>query len=96
MFFYNRSELNGATVCALVPLGIITGQAETIKNITVGLVVLACIVVLAVGFLIVIGIQKNMKNIATTLEEVAEGDLTVSAKAKSRDDSEVWRALQMI
>ncbi len=86
MFFYNRSELNGATVCALVPLGIITGQAETIKNITVGLVVLACIVVLAVGFLIVIGIQKNMKNIATTLEEVAEGDLTVSAKAKSRDE----------
>lgn len=86
MFFYNRSELNGATVCALVPVEIITGQAETIKNITVGLVVLACIVVLAVGFLIVIGIQKNMKNIATTLEEVAEGDLTVSAKAKSRDE----------
>lgn len=83
MFFYNRSELNGATVCALVPLGIITGQAETIKNITVGLVVLACIVVLAVGFLIVIGIQKNMKNIATTLEEVAEGDLTVSARQRA-------------
>lgn len=73
MFFYNRSELNGATVCALVPLGIITGQAETIKNITVGLVVLACIVVLAVGFLIVIGIQKNMKNIATTLGRGCRG-----------------------
>lgn len=86
MFFYGRSEVNGATVCALVPMKIITGQAETIKSITVGLVVLACIVVLAVGFLIVIGIQKNMKRIARTMEEVAGGDLTVSVAARGRDE----------
>lgn len=86
MFFYGRSSVSEATVCALVPLHIITGQAEAIKSITVGLVVLACIVVLAVGFLIVIGIQKNMSRMEKTLEEVAGGDLTVSVKAKGRDE----------
>lgn len=86
MFFYGKSGTNGSVICALVPYGIITGQAEAIKSITVVLVVLACIVVLAVGFLIVAGIQKNMRHIAGTLEEVAGGDLTVSASAKSRDE----------
>lgn len=86
MFFYSRSSVNGATVCALVPLEVITGQAEAIKSITVGLVVLACIVVLAVGVMIVIGIQLNMRRIEKALEEVAGGDLTVSAKAKGHDE----------
>ena len=86
MFFYDRSEVSGGTVCALVPMQIITGQAETIKTITAGLVVLACIVVLAIGFLIVISIQRNMKGMAKTLEDVAEGNLTVRAGAKSRDE----------
>lgn len=86
MFFYDRSEVSGGTVCALVPMQVITGQAEAIKAITAGLVVLACIVVLAIGFFIVISIQRNMKGMAKTLEDVAEGNLTVRAGAKSRDE----------
>lgn len=86
MFFYSRSELNGATVCALVPVSLITGQAEAIKSITVWLVVLACIVVLAVGVMLVFGIQMNMKRIEKALEEVAGGNLTVSARARGRDE----------
>lgn len=86
MFFYDRSEVSGGTMCALVPMQVITGQAEAIKTITAGLVVLACIVVLAIGFFIVISIQRNMKGMAKTLEDVAEGNLTVRAGAKSRDE----------
>lgn len=86
MFFYGKSEINGGSVCALVPMTVITGQAEAIKTITLVLVILACAVVLAIGFLIVIGIQKNMKGMSKTLEEVAGGNLTVSARAKSRDE----------
>lgn len=86
MFFYGRSEASGCTICALVPTELIIGQAEAIKSITVALVIVACIVVVAVGILIVIGIQKNMKRIEGTLEEVAGGDLTVSARAKGHDE----------
>lgn len=92
MFFYGISELSGATVCALVPMNVITGQAETIKNVTIALVLLAIIVVLAVGFLIVISIQKNMNRISGSLEVVAGGDLTVKASAKGKDEFQALAA----
>lgn len=86
MFFYCRSSLNGATMCALVPLELITGQAEAIKAITISLVVLACIVVLVIGLITVVGIQRNMKRIEKTLEKVAGGELTVRAAARGHDE----------
>lgn len=86
LFIYSRSDMTGATVCALVPMNIVTGQAEEIKTLTTGLIILACIIVLAVGVLIAMGIQTNMKNISKKFGEVAKGDLTVLVKAKSRDE----------
>lgn len=35
LFFHSKSEDTGATMCALVPLKVITGQAESIKQITI-------------------------------------------------------------
>lgn len=86
LFIYSRSGENGCTVCALVPIGIVTGQAETIKTLTIGLVILACLIVIVVCFFIVVGIQSNMRRISRKLGEVAKGDLTVQVKAKGRDE----------
>nr|WP_318683708.1 methyl-accepting chemotaxis protein [uncultured Acetatifactor sp.] len=86
LFIYSRSDEINASVCALVPMEIVTGQAEEIKQITVGLVILACVIVLAVGILIVVGIQNNMKRISKKFGEVAKGDLTVLVKAKGHDE----------
>ncbi len=85
-FIYKRSETTGASICALVPMEFITGQAEDIKGLTVALVLLAAVIVLIVGFIIVIGIQYNMKQISTKFGEVAQGDLNVQVKAKGRDE----------
>lgn len=86
LFIYSRSEELGTTVCALVPTRTIVGQAEEIKSITVGLVILSIVVVLLLAVIIVSGIQKNMKNISRKFGEVAEGDLTVTVKANSHDE----------
>ena len=86
LFFFNRSERSEAMVCELVPMETVIGQAEEIKSITVGLVVLACVIVLAVCLLIVFGIQNNMRRISGKLGEVAQGNLTVQVKAKGRDE----------
>lgn len=86
MFFYSLSEKTGASVCALVPMQTITGQAEEIKVITVGLIVLACVIALTVVLLIVIGIQRNLSRISRKFGEVAKGDLTVQVKARGRDE----------
>lgn len=85
-FIYNTSEITGATVCALIPTGLVIGQAGEIRNITVGLVVLACVIVLAVGFMIVAGIQNNMRGISVKFGDVAQGDLTTHVTAKGRDE----------
>lgn len=85
-FIYKVNERTGATICALVPMKLITAQAEDIKSLTVGLVVLACIIVLVIGLLIVIGIQNNMHRISRGFGVVSEGDLTVQVTAKGRDE----------
>ena len=86
LFLYSVSEKTGATICALVPMSIITGQAQEIKNMTFTLVILACIIALVVGLIIVSGIQNNMKHISRKLGEVARGDLTIKVTAKSHDE----------
>lgn len=85
-FIYKVNERTGATICALVPMKLITAQAEAIKSLTIGLVVLACVIVLAVGLLIVFGIQNNMKRISKSFGIVSQGDLTVQVTAKGRDE----------
>ena len=85
-FIYSKSKMTGATVCALVPDEIVTGQAQDIKGLTVALVILAAVIVIIVGLLIVTGIQNNMKRISRKLEEVSKGDLTVEVKAKGHDE----------
>lgn len=86
LYLYSVSEASRATVCALVPLGIVTGQAEEIKAMTVRLVIAACIVAAVIGVLIAAGIQNNMKRISRRLGEVAQGDLTVQVKVRGRDE----------
>ncbi|MDE6517349.1 MAG: methyl-accepting chemotaxis protein, partial [Acetatifactor sp.] len=86
LFLYSVSEKTGAAICALVPMTIITEQAQEIKNMTFSLVILACIIALVVGLIIVSGIQNNMKHISGKLGEVAKGDLTIKVTAKSHDE----------
>lgn len=86
LYVYSKSEICNVTLCSLIPLSIVTGQAETIKNITITLVILAAIIAICIGTVITMGIQKNMKNISRKLNEVANGDLTVSVKAQGKDE----------
>lgn len=86
LFMYNRSEENGATICALVPVKVVTGQAEAIKMLTITLVILAIIIASLIGIWIAAGIQGNMKRISKRFGEVAKGDLTVQVTAKGKDE----------
>ena len=85
-FFYSRSDFTGLTVCALVPMELIVGQAQEIKTMTAGTIAAAFVVVLLIGIATVVGIQRNMKRISGVFGEVAQGDLTVKVKATGRDE----------
>lgn len=86
LFIYSRSAENGATICALVPISIVTGQADEIRNLTLILVSFATVIVLIIGVMTVVGIQNNMQRISKKFGEVAKGDLTVRVVAKGKDE----------
>ena len=86
LFIYSRSADIGFTTCALVPMKVVTSQATEIRNMTIGLVILACIIVVIVGIFITAGIENNMKRISRKFGDVAKGDLTVTVSAKGHDE----------
>ncbi len=86
LFIFSKSEKNFSTICALIPMETVVGQAEHIKTITVALVLLAGMISSAIGVMIASGIQKNMNRISGCLSQVAQGNLTASVEAKGRDE----------
>ncbi len=86
LFIYSRSANIGFTTCALVPMKVVTSQATEIRNMTIGLVILACVIVVIVGIFITAGIENNMRRISKKFGDVAKGDLTVTVSAKGHDE----------
>ena len=86
LFIYSHSADIGFTTCALVPMRVVTSQATEIRNMTIGLVILACVIVVIVGIFITAGIENNMRRISRKFGDVAKGDLTVTVSAKVHDE----------
>ncbi|WP_419094762.1 methyl-accepting chemotaxis protein [Waltera sp.] len=86
LFIYSHSVDIGFTTCALVPMRVVTSQATEIRNMTIGLVILACVIVVIVGIFITAGIENNMRRISRKFGDVAKGDLTVTVSAKGHDE----------
>ncbi|MGN0156860.1 MAG: methyl-accepting chemotaxis protein [Lachnospiraceae bacterium] len=86
LFLHKRSNEINASVCALVPMEIVSGQAEEIKQITGAFVFLAAILALIIGIWITTGIRKNMKRILKSLKEMAKGNLTTRVEVKGKDE----------
>ena len=86
LFIYSHSADIGFTTCSLVPMRVVTSQATEIRNMTIGLVILACVIVVIVGIFITAGIENNMRRISRKFGDVAKGDLTVTVSAKGHDE----------
>ena len=86
LFLYSKSSFNGATICALVPEAVVTGQANDIRHITILFVVIATVIAAGIGLTMTTSIQKNLKRVSKGLEQVAQGDLTGTVKVKGRDE----------
>jgi len=67
----------------------VTKGAESIKSITVVLVIVACIVAVIIGLLISLNISASMGGIIKRLKKAADGDLTVHLKTKGRSEFSV-------
>ncbi|HEX3023131.1 MAG TPA: methyl-accepting chemotaxis protein [Lachnospiraceae bacterium] len=86
LFMYSKIGNSGATICAMIPRSTILSKADSIKNLTVIIVIVACIVAVLTGLLISNGMDRTIKDIISRLKKTSKGDLTVEFKTKRRDE----------
>ncbi|MDO4303164.1 MAG: methyl-accepting chemotaxis protein [Bacillota bacterium] len=76
----------GIMICALIPRSNLMGQANTIRVITIIMVILAAAAAMATGGFISIGISREVKSMTLGISKVAEGDLSSSFDTKRKDE----------
>lgn len=89
LFMYSKIGDSGAMICAIIPKDTILAQADSIKMLTVIIVIIACIIAVLIGIVISYGIDKTIKNIIMKLKKAASGDLTVDFSTKRKDEFKV-------
>ncbi|MDF2539288.1 MAG: hypothetical protein K0S76_2309 [Herbinix sp.] len=85
-FMYRKVGNTNFYVGALIPKTVIMKQANEIKNITVFIVTLACLIAVFIGTFISVDLDKGIKKIMQLLNRVAEGDLTTDFKMSRKDE----------
>ena len=86
LFMISKSYMNGSAICAMVPLSMVNAGANSIKNITLLMVVIACLIAVAATIFIIIGITSSIRQISDKLEIISGGDLTVSVNTDRKDE----------
>lgn len=76
-YFYMTadSDVTGGRLKVFVPKSYITSGTTAIRNITVSLVLIACLVAVGLGAIITMGITKNIQKNVAKLNKVSEGEL---------------------
>lgn len=74
-FMMSKSNTTGGFVTVMVPKSDITKNSRAIGEITVLLVVIACIIAISISSLIISSISKNIKKSVAKLDKVADGEL---------------------
>lgn len=86
LFIYSKIGDTGSMVAALVPAAELTKNADSIKFMTVAIVLVASILAGIIGIVTASGIGRNIHNIISALNKAADGDLTVSVQTKRKDE----------
>ena len=86
LLVYSRVGDTGVIICSLIPKSTVLARVSHIKNATVLVVIIACIVALIIGIGMSFGISKDISSKKRLLSEVAMGDMTVTFKSKRKDE----------
>jgi methyl-accepting chemotaxis protein len=86
LFMYSKIGNTGAAICAIIPKSTILSQADSIRSITVIIVIIACIAAAITALSISYGIDKIIKYIIARLEKASKGDLTVEFNINRQDE----------
>ena len=76
----------GIMICALIPRSNLMEQANSIRLVTIVMVILATAAALITGGMISSGISREVKVMTKGISKVAEGDLSSSFETKRKDE----------
>jgi len=85
-YIYSLNGVGGVSICALVPESAIIKQTEEMKNITMIIVIITCIVAGFIGTFLTNDITKTINKTNNFLGKASEGDLTVTLKVTRKDE----------
>lgn len=86
LFTYEKIGKSGIMLCSMVPQAVIVAQANSIRILTIVMVVISCIIAMIVGTLISKGFSKSINLSIKELAKVSKGDLTVEFRTNRRDE----------
>lgn len=86
LFTYEKIGRSGIMLCSMVPQSVIVAQANSIRVLTLVMVIISCIIAMIVGTLISKGFSKSINLSIMELAKVSKGDLTVEFRTNRRDE----------
>ena len=86
LFSYMPVGKTGLMLCVLVPQSTILGTANSIRNLTIVMVIIAAIIAMLIGMVISGGISKEVRKLAHSMELVEQGDFTTQFHSKRKDE----------
>ncbi len=87
-YIYILAPIGATTVnlCTLIPVENFLGEIETIKLMTIGIVIVSAVVAFLIGLFISMGIGNTVRSMSKGLSHVESGDLTNEFKTKRKDE----------
>lgn len=89
LFMISKSYNNGSAICAMVPMSKVKASADTIKYITIFILLASCIIAGLTCVLIIGAISSTIIQISNKLKLVSDGDLTVTMNVHRNDEFKV-------
>ena len=87
-FMMYPSSVTGGYICAMVPKNVITKESDSIRDITIIRVVLACLIALVISVMTIRKISKNIQKSVKKLDKVSQGELVEDKTTASNANNE--------
>lgn len=86
LFGYTPVGNTGLMVCTLIPNSTILSAADSIRNVTILIVLFASVIALLIGSMMARSISREVQNLTKTMNKVSDGDFTTAFSSKRKDE----------
>lgn len=86
LMVYNKLEQNDYAIIGLIPTAELLSAASAIKKTTVGLIIAAIIVAIALGTYMAVGMSSAIGEVVNAANTAAQGNLTVIPRSNRKDE----------